>query len=86
MDAYPKKDQVLGREKRCHLEGCGRKDFVTFKSLIAHLQTQHGIAGDELVGHWVHTECLRERRSVRLGEREAEFVSLAQDDEGVVCV
>ena len=84
MDDYPKKEHVRGREMRCHFHDCG-KDFAHFRSLVAHLRTRHGVAKDELAGHWVHAEYLRERRSAAvLGVREAEFVSIALDDEGVV--
>ena len=84
MDDYPKKEHVRGREMRCHFHDCG-KDFAHFRSLVAHLRTRHGVAKDELAGHWVHAEYLRERRSAAvLGVREAEFVSIAQDDEGLV--
>ena len=84
MDDYPQKEQVRGRQMRCHFQDCG-KDFAHFRSLVAHLHARHGVAKDELAGHWVHAEYLRERRSAAaLGLREAEFVSVALDDEGAV--
>ena len=84
MDDYPQKEQVRGREMRCHFQDCG-KVFAHFRSLVAHLQASHAIARSELAGHWVHAEYLRERRRTAvLGLRESEFVSIAVDDEEVV--
>ena len=85
MDTYPAKGTITpSGHKTCQFDDCGTS-FMKFEYLVNHIKVAHHVPSESMVGHWLHSACLRERSSTKsLGLMEAESVSLVYTESGAV--